>query len=845
MMLKSKSSQSKRSAWTLVRAGLAGLAVVVGGAAVTAGCLNRPVAPATPKTSNVYVDEIRQTSVDKIDLLFMIDNSISMADKQAILADAVPILVQRLVTPLCVTDCTAADCTDAEKRDGRPTNPPTYASSTGKCDNGAAPEFSPIKDIHVGVVTSSLGNHGAGPGSAKVLNPCGLPSDDDHAHLLATVRPDAMVPTYQNLGFLKWDVTANPPKYTPPGESNDATFKTNFTKMVVSAGETGCGYEASLEAWYRFLIDPEPPAMIALPATMDKSIPKAVVQGIDQTVLDQRKAFLRADSLVAIVMLSDENDCSIQDVGYGYLIASSSPMFRSTSQCAANPNDNCCQSCGEGNKKDCPAVASDAECAKGTFLSLNDGSDDANLRCWHQKQRFGFDLLYPTARYSQGLSSPQVVRRSDNAIVANPLYSNVAVDPAAMPTTPRDTGLVFLAGIVGVPWQDIADDASVKGAGLRYLTEQELEASDRWSVILGSLNAEGTTAPVPPTDPFMIEQANERMAGAMNPITKDVIVASSSMNPKANGINGHEQINVGNTDLQYACIFPLATPLTCDPARETDGKGCDCYDDTPGVLAAFNRPLCQPPGGGAPTITQSYAKAYPGVRHLEVLKEFKTNSIVASICPKYASAADKMNNPDGYGYSPAVKAIIDRLKEALKGKCLPRPLVPATVQTQDLEVNQVPCAVIEAVLPQNGAACTCNTGQNRLPLDGSDGQPARPELRNAVLDKLFVNKACINDAHAMGTQCQDYCTCEISQLSGTNLDHCQKDATAPDVPGYCYINAAPNEQHVGNADLVKDCTPDSKRLLRFVGGTPTKGAIALVACLGASLGNTPAASTMP
>ena len=98
MMLKSKSSQSKRSPWTLLRAGLAGLAVTVGGAALTAGCLDRPVAPAVPKTSNVYVDEIRQTAVDKIDLLFMIDNSISMADKQAILADAVPLPVSRLVT---------------------------------------------------------------------------------------------------------------------------------------------------------------------------------------------------------------------------------------------------------------------------------------------------------------------------------------------------------------------------------------------------------------------------------------------------------------------------------------------------------------------------------------------------------------------------------------------------------------------------------------------------------------------------------------------------------------------------------------------------------------------------
>src|SRR5688572_19694935 len=115
MMLKRKSSQSPRSAWTLLRAGLAGLAVMIGGAAAMSGCLDRPVAPAVPKTSNIYVDEIRQTAVDKIDLLFMIDNSISMADKQEILAQAVPNLVSRLITPLCVDEDgnpTGANATD-------------------------------------------------------------------------------------------------------------------------------------------------------------------------------------------------------------------------------------------------------------------------------------------------------------------------------------------------------------------------------------------------------------------------------------------------------------------------------------------------------------------------------------------------------------------------------------------------------------------------------------------------------------------------------------------------------------------------------------------------------------
>src|SRR5687768_9459139 len=349
MMLKRKSSPSQRTPWSLLRAGVAGLVVAVGGAGATVGCLDRPVAPAVPKTSNIYVDEIRQTAVDKIDLLFMIDNSISMADKQAMLASAVPDLVKRLITPICV---------DA---DDQPVG--GNADADGKCITGS-PEFNPIKDIHVGIVTSSLGSHGA-TGTNDV---CVEPSKNEHAHLLGVLRGQT---TYQNAGFLKWDTT-RPAKYAVPGESDPALFEKSFTEMVVSADEHGCGFEASLEAWYRFLIDPEPPLNVVRPIDPMTNMPSrtAVMEGIDQAVLDQRKAFLRPDSLVAIVMLSDENDCSIVDEGYGWLIASQKAMFRSTSVCATNPNDKCCQSCGESTANEgCGPIHLDSQCQLGQTLN--------------------------------------------------------------------------------------------------------------------------------------------------------------------------------------------------------------------------------------------------------------------------------------------------------------------------------------------------------------------------------------------------------------------------------------------------------------------------------------------
>jgi hypothetical protein len=42
-------------------------------------------------------EQVSTVAADKIDLLFVIDNSISMADKQEIFRDAVPLLVERLV----------------------------------------------------------------------------------------------------------------------------------------------------------------------------------------------------------------------------------------------------------------------------------------------------------------------------------------------------------------------------------------------------------------------------------------------------------------------------------------------------------------------------------------------------------------------------------------------------------------------------------------------------------------------------------------------------------------------------------------------------------------------------
>jgi hypothetical protein len=758
MMLKRSMSESGPT-WSakLLRAGCAALLTVAGTAAFATGCLDRPVAPAVPKTSNIYIDQIRQTAVDKIDLLFMIDNSISMADKQQILAEAVPVLVSRLISPA--------------------TDPMT-----------GEPEFTAIKDIHVAVVTSSLGAHGG--------QICTDASQDDHGQALGAVRGG--LPMWNNTGFLAWDPEGT--KNNPPGTMTAAQFETEFTQHVTAAGETGCGYEASLEAWYRFLIDPDPVTSVTVQNNA------SVAAYPDTTVLAQRQAFLRPDSLVAIVMLTDENDCSIRDDNVGWLVGLTQnggrafTMPRATAACntpGQGVNHPCCRSCASlepnGPPSGCSALSADSECQiNGGYLDNGPtaNQDQLNLRCWDQKRRFGFDLLYPTARYVAGLTSQTIYNRAGQAVI-NPLFEPKNDKPV------RDPGLIFLAGIIGVPWQDIADEASLQGAGLNYLTAQQIAEQGIWTQILGD-----PYSGVPPSDPFMIETTNER-SGA-NPRTGATITPSSGTTP--NAINGKEQTNLDNTDLQYACTFPLGTPRTCtDP-------NCDCGPGTEGR----NRSLCSQSGAGAVGNTQYHAKAYPGLRHLQVLKDFGNNAIVASICPKNPTSANPRNDPN-YGYNPAVAAIIDRLKEALRGRCLPRELVANDDGT-------VPCAVIEA----NPGSCTCDPNQRRA-------EPKTEEIKKAVLKQLEATGIC---GAAPLPSCNTFCMCEILQTEGDQLQACQNRenfGTETSPIGYCYVDA---EQGIGNANIVANCPASSRRLLRFVGDdTPKQGSIAFIACLGATLGS--------
>jgi hypothetical protein len=577
---------------------------------------------------------------DKLDLLLMIDNSVSMADKQQMLRAAVPDLVGRLVNPACV------DLMGQAQLDVTPDSPQEA------CPQGLTREFEPITDINIAAITSSLGAFGSTSGGCS--NGPGSDQKEDMAHLVGSLPRAELAlagnPTVdaQGFGFLEWRGTGR------------EDLEAGIAALVNSAGEFGCGYEASLESWYRFLVDPEPYQQLAEVSCIEGGTDTncRAPMGIDQSVIDQRAAFLRPDSLVAIVMLTDENDCSVRGTGQSWYVAqigAENPMWRSAAICETDPNNTCCYSCGQLPPEGCApdVVCGDTQNTRETTdYYLDDQGrksveDQDNLRCFHQKQRFGIDFLHSTARYSNALSQAELCLSNDDLsltdcaadrIVPNPLYSDGST---------RDSSMVFLMGIVGVPWQDLARNTDADQP-LQYKTYEELTRDQAWPAIVGD--------GISPLDPLMVESVAPRTGNT--PIGQPLAPASGAY--LANSINGHEWEPSPPSDLQYACIFPLPEPRDCAAlSAANDPRHCDCDGASNTAAGQQSKPLCQDPNGAYGT-TQYYAKAYPGIRELQVLQEYGAitgNSIVSSICARNTADATAQD----YGYRPAVTSLVEQL----------------------------------------------------------------------------------------------------------------------------------------------------------------------------------------
>lgn len=794
-------------------------ALAVGGVGAAGGCLERPLAKVDPTTTATVVIPFSESSVDKIDLLLMIDNSSSMADKQQILAAAVPALVSRLVNPRCMM---ADGVTPAAQQ---PPDPNVEA-----CPDGTSVrEFKSIKDVHIGIVSSSLGGRGSSTACPDSFACTGgtNTSNNDKGELVFRSKAcsGTPLPTYSNQGFLAWDPAG---KLSPAGEAVLGAGATDTTglipalrNMVIGTDQLGCGFEAQMESWYRFLVDPDPYDTL----TVDGSN-NVVKAGVDQTLLTQRKNFLRPDSLLAIIGLSDENDCSYRTESIYWIVGNTRNGFRlwnARSECASNPADPCCASCGEPTPAGCQAQAG---CDGNSYMTVD--KDDVNERCLQTKKRFGIDFLYPIDRYKNGLTQ-MTVSNSKGEVVKNPIFDNLQ---GTTGVSVRPPSLVFMAYIVGVPWQDIArvnaqglpdlinglDEKGNATGGFKssaQLTAKDANGNDTWDYVLGSDPNNYRDA----LDPHMIESTTAR--SGTNALT-GVTLAPPGSAAGADAINGHEYtVGMGSTltpkpqdDLQYACIFNLPTPRDCaDPANTA---ACDC------AKLPTDSPLCDPDPITTKLTYQTRAKGYPGIRELTLIRDLGAQGIVGSICP---AQMDSTRTGDGdYGYSPAIGSIVARLKTALGPPCLPRALTPEPDGTVD-------CVVLDATPPIDGVCPPC------------DATPGHAEVSTTSPDHSGQKVAVLADPSV--AQNGWSCVCEVKALAGSgqatdcsavsnDLGHCQCDEASPVLvssggDGWCYVSGDPP---VGNPNLVSRCAASEKQLVRFTNQATMfpKNALLFISC---------------
>jgi hypothetical protein len=264
---------------------------------------------------------------DKVDLLFMIDNSGSMAEEQEKLS--------HMLSPL------VAVLTSGNK-DGMPST------------EGRAPEFAPPSSLHIGVVSSDMGVAGA-----PAQKSCGalsfIPTEQNttttNMFLNKPMGDDGMLQTSNAVAvsgiFTTLAPGGNPIEVVPgdpacatvtfpvgqryidySADQTDAQRASLALSCITKLGKNGCGMEQQLESVLKALTPPDSQFKFSMNTNGQGT-------AIRQTSVSGPNAnFLRDDAVLAIVFLSDEEDCSLPD--------SSRAVFDATStQVAGEINVRC------------------------------------------------------------------------------------------------------------------------------------------------------------------------------------------------------------------------------------------------------------------------------------------------------------------------------------------------------------------------------------------------------------------------------------------------------------------------------------------------------------------------
>jgi len=234
-----------------------------------------------------------------LDLLFVIDNSGSMASEQERLRRELPNMIRVL---------TLGDRT--------PDLPAESSRSNG------ARYFTPVRDLHLGVVTTNLGGIDDPSGTSEAINACRGLGDDAKLQSSTSIAVAGVVASTEREfeGYGANEVVLPPepgcsraalPSYQsfeagkpPSAEEVAASFG-----CIARVGVRGCPFEQPLEAMWKALAPATPPAG-ATNSELYTFLNDSRGQGTRAN-----SGFLREEALLAVLHVSDEEDCSIKQAG--------------------------------------------------------------------------------------------------------------------------------------------------------------------------------------------------------------------------------------------------------------------------------------------------------------------------------------------------------------------------------------------------------------------------------------------------------------------------------------------------------------------------------------------------
>ena len=230
-----------------------------------------------------------------LDILFMVDNSPGMDPKQTALTQSFSQLIQQ-----------------AQQIPGG------------------------LPDLHIGVISSDMGagSESIGLNCKRVLGDRGVLYGNDPSNSLASVAPNADAsqgghPQPNGCGLhsgQRWISDIASPNGIGRITNYDGTIQDVFTCLATAVGTAGCGFEHQLQS-VRVALNPDYPN--------DPNNPK----DLPNTINPENIGFVRPKGYLAVVLITDEDDCSADPddgINDSMFLQSQNPITETASlRCAA------------------------------------------------------------------------------------------------------------------------------------------------------------------------------------------------------------------------------------------------------------------------------------------------------------------------------------------------------------------------------------------------------------------------------------------------------------------------------------------------------------------------------